>query len=135
MPAPSWEDLGEFFDPEEFATTARLWREGEDLGEITGIHDHPTDRKELGDYTIDETGPRFLCAETAGAKAKRGDVLQVDGEYRDIVQQPTRDGTGVVVLELSEPKLYAWMQDGATYLTGPGGVLLTDEGGAVLEDG
>lgn len=135
MPSPDWEDLAEFFDPAEFAQTARLWRDGANLGEITGIYDNPTERKELGDYTQDEMAARFLCREPGGLNAKRGDVLEVGTEYFDVIEKPVRDGTGLVTLELSEPTDLAPFQDGASYLIGAGGAVLTDEDGNALEDG
>jgi len=102
MGSPAWEDLSEFLDPDEFGQRARLFRGEQEIGEVLGIYDNPTERKELGDFTLDETGPRFLCAEPAGLQARRGDVLDLDGVKLDVVQNPRRDGTGFVVLELAE---------------------------------
>lgn len=101
MPHPPWEDLSEFFDLDEFAQNARIFRGEEDFGEVVGIFDNPTERQEIGDFTLDQVGPRFVCDERAGLIARRGDVLVIDGSKFDVVHKPKRDGTGLVVIELA----------------------------------
>lgn len=103
MPSPDWEDLAEFFDPDEFADAAILKREGEELGGVLGVFEHPTEPAGLGDYKLDHTGPRFTCpAQGVALMAARGDELEVDGETYDVLEPPEQDGTGLVALILAE---------------------------------
>ena len=102
MASPDWEDLSEFFDPDEFAQRAKIYRGDEEIGEVLGLFEDPTAPKELGDFTLDQVGPRFLSPEVGGMAAKSRDELEVNGVKYDIVADAAKDGTGLVVIELAE---------------------------------
>ncbi|AVO37388.1 head-tail joining protein [Pukyongiella litopenaei] len=105
MPHPAWEDLSEFFDPDEFATTATIRRDGEIIGEVLGIFDDPNQIAALGNYELDHPTPRLICPETDIADISRGDVATIEGRDFDIMQEPELDGTGIATLILAEPNV------------------------------
>ena len=105
MPHPPWEDLSEFFDPDEFATTAIITRDEEQIGEVLGIFDDPNQVAELGEYEHDHPVPRFVCKEVDAALIERGDVLTIEGKEFDVMQEPELDGTGIATLILAEPNV------------------------------
>ncbi|GHE88314.1 hypothetical protein GCM10016455_05560 [Aliiroseovarius zhejiangensis] len=102
MPSPLWEDLSEFFDPDEFAIEATIIRDNKIIGRVLGIFDDPTDRKEIGDYTLSEDGPRFLSPEDNALNAKTRDEVQIGRTRYDVVHNAVKNGTGLVVIELAE---------------------------------
>jgi hypothetical protein len=105
MPHPSWEDLSEFFDPDEFATTAIISRAGEQIGEVFGIFDDPNKVAELGEYELDHQTPRFTCREVDAVDIVKGDVATIEGREFDIMQEPALDGTGIATLILADPNV------------------------------
>ena len=105
MPQPLWEDLSEFFDPDEFATTAIVTRDEEMIGEVLGIFDDPNQVAELGEYQFDHPVPRFACKEVDAGLIERGDVVTIEGKEFDVMQEPELDGTGIATLVLSEPNV------------------------------
>lgn len=106
MPQPEWEDLSDFFDPDEFADTARITRDGQDVAQILGVFDDPSQVSQLGEYEHDHQTPIFLCPETAAADIQADDVATIDGIAYDVMKSPQRDGTGLVTLILSEQNVY-----------------------------
>ncbi len=105
MPHPDWEDLSAFFDPDEFATTAVVTREGELVVEVLGIFDDPNEVASLGDYELDHPTPRFVCPEVDIAAARKGDVVTIEGKAFDLMQEPELDGTGIATLILAAPNV------------------------------
>lgn len=103
MPNPNWEDLSEFFDPDEFAALAVISRDGGTIGEVLGIFEDPTEVAALGDYELDNPTPKFVCRASDVVDTRKGDVLTVDGRALDVMQDPELDGTGLATLVLSEP--------------------------------
>lgn len=103
MTSPAWEDLSDFFNPDDFATEARILREGQEVGKVFGIFEDPTVPKELGDFTLEESGPRFLSGYDAALAVKYQDVLEVDGKPFDVLANAEKDGTGLIVVRLAEP--------------------------------
>lgn len=101
MPHPDWEDLSEFFDLDEFATTATITRDGEEIGEVLGIFDDPNEVAALGEYEHDHPVPRFTCREVAVSTLRRGDVATIEGRAFTLAQEPKRDGTGIATLILA----------------------------------
>jgi hypothetical protein len=102
MPHPPWEDLATFFDPDDFATTATIRRAGEIVGEVLGIYDDPNHVSSLGDYDLDHPVPKFTCAEVDTAGFHRGDTVEIEGTTFDLMEEPSRDGTGISVLILGD---------------------------------
>lgn len=105
MPHPSWEDLSEFFDPDEFASTAIITRGEEQIGEVLGIFDDPNQLVRLGEYELDHPTPRFTCREVAVATIHKGDTATIEGRMFDVMQEPELDGTGLAVLILANPNV------------------------------
>lgn len=105
MPHPDWEDLSDFFDPDEFATKATLTRDGAVVGEVLGVFDDPSQVASLGDYEHDHQSPRFTCPEVALVGVQAGDVAEIEGKTFDVMKGPQRDGTGLAFLILAEPNV------------------------------
>lgn len=101
MPAPAWEDLDEFLDPDEFADVAVITLQGGDTLQVTGIYDDPYLNAELGEYDMDTSRPRFTCAEADVVGVTRGDIAVIDGQEFDILSSPQSDGTGMAILDLA----------------------------------
>lgn len=105
MPHPHWEDLSDFFDPDEFATLATITRASENVGEVLGIFDDPNQVASLGDYDLDHPVPKFMCAEVDVAAVKRGDIVTIEGKDFDLIEDPQLDGTGIATLILGKPNV------------------------------
>lgn len=104
MPAPAWEDLGEFLDPQEFASHAVIRFQSGAQRAVVGIFDDPYLNAELGEYDMDNSRPRFLGKFIDFQGVKRGDILELDGQEYDILTSPQPDGTGMATLDLAEPR-------------------------------
>lgn len=105
MAGPVWENLAEFFDPSEFATAATITRDGQEIGEVFGIFDDPTQIAELGEYQHHHATPRFVCAEDDATDVLRDDVLTIEGKSFDVLEEPQLDGTGIATVVLSKPNV------------------------------
>ncbi|WP_441228011.1 head-tail joining protein [Tardiphaga sp. 20_F10_N6_6] len=112
MPAPSWENLDDFLQPEsggDFAILAAITLQG--TGQVLyvhGIFDDPYLNAQLGEYEADTSAPRFTCKEVDVPDVDRGDYWQqVDektrapiGDRFSIMTQPQQDGTGIAILHM-----------------------------------
>lgn len=105
MPHPTWEDLSDFFDPNEFASIAIITRASENIGEVLGIFDDPNHVASLGEYDLDYPVPKFMCAEADIVALKRGDVVTIEGKDFDLIEEPKLDGTGIATLILGKPNV------------------------------
>lgn len=105
MPHPDFEDLSDFFDPDEFATQAVITREGEKVAEVLGIFDDPKEVASIGEYDMDHLTPRFTCAEVEVAGIEAKDIATIKGKPFDIMESPQLDGTGLAVLILGTPNV------------------------------
>lgn len=115
MPAPSWENLDDFLQPEgggDFAILAAVTLQGTDtVFYVWGIYDDPYYSADLGEYVADDSAPRFTCKESDVPGVERGDWWQqVDpkdkspiGPLLNIMTKPQSDGTGVTILRM-EPQ-------------------------------
>ncbi|SMX27288.1 Phage Head-Tail Attachment [Pelagimonas phthalicica] len=105
MPHPDWEDLSDFFDPDEFATKAIITRGAEAVAEVFGIFDDPTDVASLGEFELEHPNPRFVCAEVEVSLVHAKDVVTIEGKAFDLMRAPELDGTGLAVLHLATPNV------------------------------
>lgn len=73
MPAPTWEDLDEFLDVDEFATPATVHRQDGAILSVVGIYDDPYLNAELGEYDMDTSRPALHLQGSgrAGRHARR----------------------------------------------------------------
>jgi hypothetical protein len=106
MPAPSWENLDEFFDLDNqggFATSVVLTMlDGSMRDPIAGIYSDPyEDGKSSGEYRFDTTVPHVLCKETDLQGVERGCFALVNGTKYDVRTGPQPTGNGLAVLELA----------------------------------
>jgi len=101
MPAPDWEDLGDFFDLVDFGVKAVVRFQAGGEREIVGIFDDPSITASLGVYVSDTTDPHFLCKETDAKGIRRGDFFVLNDVVHDILRDPKLDGTGVAMLILA----------------------------------
>lgn len=106
MPQPDWEDLTDFFDPDEFADAADIRRDDQSVGQILGVFDDPSQIASLGDYEHDHDTPTFTCAETSAVIVQAGDVAVIDGTSYDVLKSPQKDGTGLAKLILADQAVY-----------------------------
>lgn len=101
MPATDWEDLDEFLQIDEFATTAMIDLQDGTSRSVVGIFDDPFLNAELGEYELDTTRPRLTCKTVEVAGVGRGDEVSIDGETFDVMTSPQGDGEGMSVLDLA----------------------------------
>lgn len=106
MPQPDWEDLTDFFDPDDFADTAIIKRNNQNVGQILGVFDDPSQIASLGEYEHDHDTPTFTCPESSASVVQAGDVATVNGTDYDVMKSPQKDGTGLVKLILADQAVY-----------------------------
>lgn len=115
MPAPSWENLDDFLQPDAdggFACTAIITLQvtGE-TRTVVGIFDDPYLNADIGEYEADTSAPRFTCKESDVAGVDRGDTWQEAdpktrapvGPVYDIMTMPQSDGAGMAIVRM-EPR-------------------------------
>lgn len=102
MPAPSWENLDDFTNPDDFAISGLLTLASGETRTVVGIFDEPYMNADLGEYELDASQPRFGAAEKHFVGVERGDTLEIDGKVYDILTAPQSDGVGWATLQLGE---------------------------------
>lgn len=101
MPAPDWEDLGDFLDEGEFAVPVVVTlADGEQLS-LSGIYEDQYLDAQLGEYAMDSTRPRVWCKEADVEGVTKGDTCTVAGVTYDVLTEPQGDGTGMAMLDLA----------------------------------
>lgn len=105
MPSPAWEDLGEFFDVDEFAFPAVVHLQGGGQVSLPVIFDAPYVESDAGDaYTSDNARPRATCDASLVGAVRRGDTITVTfpggAKTFDILTaaQDTGDGIAEIVM-------------------------------------
>lgn len=102
MPSPSWEDLGEFLDEDDFAVPAVIHLQGGGRVSLSVIFDDPYGNPELGDaLSRDDVMPHVTCRESLVGAVRRGDRITVSRVTYDIVRGAEPDGTGLARLTLA----------------------------------
>lgn len=102
MPAPAWEDLSVFTDPDDFGVLVTFTRAGgQVIPSVPGIFDDPAMNAETGEYDIALSQPRFTCAYAPVATLKKNDAAVIDGVAYLLDHDPHPDGTGMAILTLS----------------------------------
>ena len=104
MPAPSWENLDDFFQSDDdggFAFTATIHSQKGWSRDIVGIFDDPYYNSQIGEYEADGAEPRLTAKESDFAGVLRGDTVTVAGETFDVVRSADPDGTGTACLKLA----------------------------------
>lgn len=103
MPKPSWENLDVFFQTDAhggFSSIAVFELTDGTARQITGIFDDPYYNAQMGEYEVDDSQPRFTCAETDAIGIGRKDIMNLDGKRYSVMGYPKSDGVGVVVIPL-----------------------------------
>jgi len=94
------EDLGAFFDTDDFGTAATWFAGGTGSGaEVLGIFSNGFASPSMGPLAAADSEITFRCAAADVPGVARGDTLRVDGTTYRLVE-PRPDGTGLVVLVL-----------------------------------
>lgn len=101
MPAPAWENLDDFLEPDEFALVAVIEFQDGSQREVVGVFDEPYLDAQLGEYNLDTSRPRLLGKEPDLAGVSRGDLVRLDGREFDVLTGPQSTGDGMAVLELA----------------------------------
>jgi hypothetical protein len=101
MPAPVWDDLNIFVDPDDFAVVAVLTLSGSSRN-VKCIYDDPYMNALLGEYDWDGSKPRITAKETDLVGVTRTTPVFVNGKQYYSLTNPQQDGTGMAVLTLSE---------------------------------
>lgn len=101
MPATDWENLDEFLQTDEFASTVMISLQSGVSRSVVGIFDDPFLNAELGEYELDTTRPRLTCKAIDVLGVGRGDEVTIDGETFDVMTSPQLDGEGIAVLEMA----------------------------------
>lgn len=105
MSQTDWEDLSAFFDPDEFATSARITRGLDQVAEVFGIFDDPNEVASLGELDMDHATPRFTCPAGAVIGVQAKDTATINGQVYDVMEPPQQDGTGIATLILGTPNV------------------------------
>jgi hypothetical protein len=94
------EDLGAFFDTDDFGTAATWFSGGIGSGaEVFGIFSNGFASPGLGPLAAADAEITFRCAAADVTGVARGDTLKVSGTTYRLVE-PRPDGTGLVLLVL-----------------------------------
>ena len=101
MPNPAWENLDDFLQPDDFATTASITLLDNSVIEVVGIFDDPYLHAELGEYDLDSSAPRFTCKEVDVVNVQRGCTVVIGGITYDVLTWPKSDGVGMAMLQLA----------------------------------
>lgn len=109
MPAPAWEDLDAFLQPDDFATMAQHRAGGNGAPRpIVGIFEDPVEPARIGggggtrrrgEFELDTAVPMFRCKAVDAATVQRLDTLSVDGKVWDVLSVAT-DGAGMAAIAL-----------------------------------
>lgn len=104
MPAPSWENLDDFFESDTnggFAFPAVIHSQKGWTRTINAIFDDPYFNSQIGEYEADTSSPRITAKESDVAGILRGDTIIVAGETFDVLASPEQDGTGTAVVRMT----------------------------------
>ena len=95
------EDLGEFFDTDDFAITATWRPDGDVSTTITGIFDNQfVDGVGDGEVEIEDQRPTFLVPTADITDMAQGDRIIISGTYYRVAGiQPDDPGTSLIILE------------------------------------
>lgn len=102
MPSPSWENLDDFLNPDEFAVEAVVHFQDGGERAVTGIFDDPYLNAQLGEFDMDTSKPRLLCKEADLAGIGRGDRVTLGGKSYSVLSEPHSTGDGMATLEMAE---------------------------------
>lgn len=102
MPAPLWDDLDQFIDPDDFGVVATITPHGGAARNISCIYDDPYLNAQLGEYEWDGGKPRIMAKEADLLGITRTDPVLVNGVQYYALTSPQQDGTGMAVLTLSK---------------------------------
>ncbi|NKD76605.1 hypothetical protein HEQ60_02310 [Haematospirillum sp. H1815] len=99
----TWEELGLFLNPKEFAETAVLQLQNGTERTVTVLYDEPYLDVELGEYCGDRTEPRLNGKMSDLGDVRRGDTVLIlrTGEVFDVLGGAQPDGTGWAVVPLA----------------------------------
>ncbi|RQQ37068.1 head-tail joining protein [Burkholderia stagnalis] len=107
MPShPSWDDLDEFLESDEFASLATIsLKNGAVLRDVVGVFDEPGMSAGLGTFEQDTTHPTFLCKWSAVSAVRRGDLFVIPDDAGvlknyEAHKTPMRTGDGMAVVHL-----------------------------------
>lgn len=102
MPAPDWENPGDFLNTDDFAITATITsKEGGRVRLVRGIFDEQYVNRDLGEYDMDAGSPRLTCKECDVAGLKKHDeckIASIPGVTFELTEDPKPDGTGFATL-------------------------------------
>lgn len=98
MPAPSWENLGEFFTDDFTVVVTLAGRQ------VRGHWREHHAEVQLGASMFDRQNPTFVVRESdlSGLTLPRGLAVTVDGRSWQMTGAPQLDGTGLATLEFTQ---------------------------------
>jgi len=100
MPHPSWDNVDEFLDPDDFGTVARAQPATGPAFDMPGIFDDGVMNVEAGEYDMADGRPRIEVHERFAPLLKKRDAVTINGQAYYLVHDPHPNGTGTCVLEL-----------------------------------
>jgi hypothetical protein len=100
MPAPSWEDLDDFLDEDDFAFPAVIHLQSGGQIPLSVIFDSRYVEADTRDaYVADQAMPVATCKSSLVQAVRRGDTITVTFPYGavtfDIMTAPQGNGTGI----------------------------------------
>ncbi len=99
---PDWEELDEFFSPDEFSTEGVINHQSGEQISVLGLFDEKPFDAELGEYDMDTSTPRFLCKAADVSNVSNRDTITINTVSYDILKLPEFDGTGLATLTLAK---------------------------------
>lgn len=101
MLGPSWEDITEFFDSDEFATKIELHLPS-GIRQILGMFDAAYAEARAGGFEDDIDKPILTIAATDAQGLQRGCICNVLGVRYALLTDPKFTGNGLATLVLAE---------------------------------
>lgn len=102
MSFESYDDLGDFFELDDFAREARFLQTGKSVKIIRGIFDNPQVSRGISDHLdITIPSPKFMCRTADIPDVADGDKLKI-GAVEYYIRGEINDGEGVSTLLLEK---------------------------------
>lgn len=105
MPAhPSWDDLDDFLDADDFASQVTFTLADGTVLDFLGQFDEPGITANLGTFEQDTTRPTLHCKYSDVVRVRRGDAAVIEGKNYEAHKSALQTGDGMAIVYL-EPAL------------------------------
>lgn len=101
MPSPSWENLDDFLDLDDFAVPVTVEFQDGTTRTVTVLFNNPYLGARGADYVSDNEAPHIRGKDADLAGIVRYDRVTYDGHVYDVLSAPQSDGYGLSRLPLA----------------------------------